>query len=265
VMLLIEGHSNGFVLLFDLDGTLLPIDPEFFFEEFPDAAASYFCSVVDITEVEFKRAMFEATFDMVENEDPEMTNIEVFGRSFASKTNMKWEESWAVFDEFYRKEFPKLKRVVPETDIARRVVSDCVSQGWDIVLATNPVFPEIAIRERMSWCHVEDFNWQFITTMENMHYCKPNVKYYYEIIWRLDLAPEKCVMIGNDVQEDMIASVTGMKTVLVEDYCIDRSDNDPQNDPQEDITIDERGMLVDVPEITGRILSGISKDTARRG
>lgn len=240
------------VLLFDLDGTLLPVGPEFFMKDYPNAAAPYFSHIVD--EKYFKKALFESTFDMIRNTDKALSNIEAFGMSFAKKIGRSWSEIWAIFEDFYENAFPKLKAVVADTFIARDVVDACLSQGWRIVLATNPVFPETAIKERMRWCHVDHFDWQFITTIENMHSCKPNTEYYVEIVDVLGLKPECCVMIGNDVQEDMVASRTGMRTILVEDYCIDRDDEDHKDG----VTIDERGLLPDVPEITRRLIGNLS-------
>lgn len=247
-MFVSKTHTMDRVLLFDLDGTLLPVDSEFFVKDYPNAAAPYFSHIVD--ERYFKKALFESTFDMIKNTDKTILNIEAFGMSFAKKMGRTWAEIWAIFDEFYKNGFPKLKASVVGTSIAREVVSACLNQGWRIVLATNPVFPEIAIKERMRWCHVDHFDWQLITTIENMHFCKPNAEYYLEIVDILGLLPEKCVMIGNDVKEDMVASKVGMKTILVEDYCI----NGDGEDQRDDVIIYERGLLRDVPQITGRII-----------
>jgi FMN phosphatase YigB (HAD superfamily) len=241
------------VLLFDLDGTLLPVGPEFFTDDYPSAAAPYFAHIVDPDK--FKKALFESTFDMVRNIDPEIANGDAFGMSFEAKVGSKWSELWPIFQRFYQEEFPKLGRCVPRSPTARDVVSACVGQGWEIVLATNPVFPEVAIRERMRWCGIEDLEWLFVTTLEDMHFCKPHVQYYQEIVDYLGLDPERCVMIGNDVQEDMVAGKLGMKTLLVEDYCIDRNTGDEASG----LVPHMRGLLKDVPYITqsikGKIIS----------
>ena len=48
----------------------------------------------------------------------------------------------------------------------------------------------------------------------------------------LDLEPENCLMIGNDVQEDLVAGQLGMKTFLVTDYLINRTGEEPRCDWQ---------------------------------
>lgn len=99
------------------------------------------------------------------------------------------------------------------------------------------------------WCRIEDFEWLFVTTLEDMHFCKPHIQYYQEIVDYLGLDPERCVMIGNDVQEDMVAGKLGMKTVLVEDYCIDRNTGNVASG----LVPHMRGLLKDVPAITQSI------------
>jgi FMN phosphatase YigB (HAD superfamily) len=244
-------NSPG-VLLFDLDGTLLPVGTDFFIKDYPDAAAPYFAHIIDPDR--FKKALFESTFDMVSNTDPQITNSTAFGRSFERKLGRKWTEIWPIFERFYQEEFPKLARLVPESKTSSCVISACISQGWELVLATNPVFPETAIRERMRWCGVEKFPWLFITTLEAMHFCKPHTQYYQEIMDNLELDPERCVMIGNDVQEDMVAAELGMETILVEDYCINRDGRRAVNGDSQYM----RGLLKDVPEITGQIIKEIT-------
>ena len=65
--------------------------------------------------------------------------------------------------------------------------------------------------------------------------CKPNPQYYREITGRLGLDPARCLMIGNDVAEDMIAKTLGMDTFLVTDCLI--------NSKNEDLSGYRRGTL----------------------
>ena len=58
------------------------------------------------------------------------------------------------------------------------------------------------------------------------HYCKPNLNYYKELLERLNLTPEECLMIGNDVDDDMIVEKLGMKVFLLTDCLINKSGAD---------------------------------------
>ena len=64
-----------------------------------------------------------------------------------------------------------------------------------------------------------------MTHYENSCYCKPNPEYYHEILKRLGLDPSKCLMIGNDVQEDVeAAKAAGLEAFLVTDCLINRGE-----------------------------------------
>ena len=95
-----------------------------------------------------------------------------------------------------------------------------------MVLATNPIFPREATRNRIRWAGFEPESFEYYTTYENSCYCKPNPKYYLELIGKLGLKPEECLMVGNDVGEDMIAEKIGMKVFLITDCLINKNDED---------------------------------------
>ena len=47
-----------------------------------------------------------------------------------------------------------------------------------------------------------------------------------ELLERLGLAPEECVMVGNDVDDDMVAGELGMKVFLLTDCMINKKNVD---------------------------------------
>ena len=95
-----------------------------------------------------------------------------------------------------------------------------------MVLATNPLFPAIATHSRIRWAGLNPDDFEHITTYENSSYCKPNPDYYREILSKLNLKPEECVMVGNDTVEDMIAETLGMKVFLLTDCLINKPSAD---------------------------------------
>ncbi len=223
--------------MFDLDGTLLPLHVDEFLRRYMKKVASHFQDLIEPGKL--IPAIHASTADMVRNLDPALTNRQAFAASFEPAVGMRWSEMWPGFLEFYEGEFRTIGEMVKDPGVARSAVLGCIEAGWEVVLATNPIFPLVAIKERMRWCKVDDLPWRFITHLDNMHYCKPHVQYYGEIRDQLRLEPESCVMVGNDVQEDMVASELGMKTYLVEGFTIDRGTG-----PEPD----RRGPLDAVPE-----------------
>ena len=75
--------------------------------------------------------------------------------------------------------------------------------------------------QKRCWAKPEDF--EFFTTYENSKYCKPNLCYYKELLKQLDVKPEECLMVGNDVGDDMVAEDLGMKVFLLTDCLINKT------------------------------------------
>lgn len=199
-------------ILFDLDGTLLPLDFEQFLEAYIRSISLY-CKSISYPE-QFAKALLQSTDKMLDN-DGGQTNEDVFMAHFLPALGMKKEEVYPLLASFYAKEFTKLQTYARPTGLAAEIVRAALGQGWKIILATNAVFPKMAIEERMRWSGVDGFPWDLITSYEDSHACKPKLAYYQEILERLGLVAEDCWMIGNDWYEDMVAARLGFKTYLV--------------------------------------------------
>ena len=208
-------------LLFDLDGTLLNVDIDYFLEQYIRALAPRLAH--KMPPERFARQLMGSSMALIQNTDPAKTNQQKFIEDFFGKTGLSVEETMPIFDDFYANDFPRLKHHSRTDPNARRVVEAAVKKGYEVVLATNPVFPMSAIRERMRWADVDDFDYRLVTAYEEMHFCKPYPQYYTEILGRIGRRPEECLMVGNDVDEDLSAARLGMKTYLVQDCLLNRN------------------------------------------
>ncbi|NLW10040.1 MAG: HAD family hydrolase [Firmicutes bacterium] len=209
-------------LFFDLDGTLLPVETDFFFYHYMSALRPNFSHL--IPPEEFDRHLLGSTKKMVTDADPSLTNEEVFWGDFSARTGYPRAELEPVFQQFYEEQFPALQKHV-EAELpgpAREILESALAAGFSLVIATNAIFPEMAIRERLAWINCHDLPFAFVTTFENMHFCKPNPQYYQEILDILQVSPGDCLMIGNDPEEDLTAAFLGMKTCLITDYLVPR-------------------------------------------
>jgi len=210
-------------ILFDLDGTLLPIDTDAFVRQYMKALAGHVGHMV--APGLLVEQIMASTNAMIRNTDPSLTNAAVFAADFFPKVGRTEEELMPLFDAFYTTKFSSLKQVCPGVPgLARKVVQAALDRGFEIVLATNPLFPRTAIEERMRWIEVDDLPWSLVTTYEEMHACKPQPAYYQEVLQRIGRRAEECMMVGNDVQEDGVAGKLGMETFFVTDYLIDRQE-----------------------------------------
>lgn len=207
-------------LLFDLDGTLLPLDMDEFTSRYFEELCNKFSSMFEARKLQ--EAIWASTKYMISNIEKEKTNKECFFEDFQRRVENNLEELFPIFDEFYQKDFVNIKSVVKPNIIVREFIELLKDKGYNLVIATNPLFPKEAIFHRIEWAGLEINDFKFITTYENMHFCKPNIQYYEEILEFINKTPEDVLMVGNDVQEDIISSVIGLKTFLIEDCLIDR-------------------------------------------
>ena len=132
----------------------------------------------------------------------------------------------------YQEEFDKVRAVCGYTPEAAETVRALKEKGYRVILATNPIFPAIATQKRIRWAGMEPEDFELITTYNNIGYCKPNLDYYRAVIGKLGVKAEECLMVGNDVQEDMITEQLGMKVFLLTRDLINRGDEDISSYPQ---------------------------------
>jgi FMN phosphatase YigB (HAD superfamily) len=215
----LEGVKLLQAILFDLDGTLLPINQKEFLNEYLKALALAISPVIEPDK--FIPALMASTSAMAANNNPELTNEEVFWNDFRTRLgDNRLTSIKPLLEVFYAEKFNQLAFVAHPCPEARIMVEAAIKNGLRIALATNPLFPRNAILSRMSWAGVEDLPWDLITSYENMHFCKPHPGYYHEIAAQLGVRPEECLMVGNNVKDDLIAGSLGMKTYLVTDCLL---------------------------------------------
>lgn len=211
-------------ILFDLDGTLLPMDQETFLKAYigglAKAAEPHGYEPMTIT-----KSIFAGTAAMIKN-NGEKTNEAVFWDAMAKVYGEAVMEDVHIFDEFYQTDFQKIKDVCGFAPQAATVKSKIKEKGLRVALATNPLFPTVATESRIRWSGLEPKDFELFTTYETSRYCKPNLDYYRDVLAQLGVTPEECLMVGNDVSEDMIASKLGMKVFLLTDCMINKKNAD---------------------------------------
>lgn len=220
------------VVLFDLDGTLLPMDQEVFTKAYFSALAKKLVphgyegsALVD--------AIWQGTAAMVKNDGRE-NNETVFWKAFSGIFGEKVYGDKEYFDEFYEVDFQDISKACGYNPKAAWSVKAIKDKGIRTALATNPIFPAIATESRVRWAGLDVSEFELYTTYENIGFCKPNPKYYLEIIKRLNVEPSECLMVGNDVKEDMIAKTLGMKVFLLTDCIINKNNEDISGYPNGD-------------------------------
>ena len=211
-------------ILFDLDGTLLPMDQEVFVRDYLGRMAA-FLAPHGYDPQSLIKAVWAGTGAMVKN-DGKALNEDVFWYVFNSILDRDAKQDLALFEEFYRTEFQKAKDSCGFNPAAVEAIRQIKDMGYRLILATNPLFPAIATHSRARWAGLNPEDFELVTTYENSRFCKPNPDYYREILGKIALDGSQCLMVGNDVGEDMIAGTLGMKTFLLTDCLINKTAED---------------------------------------
>ena len=219
-------------VLFDLDGTLLPLDMKEFTDTYMFLLKNRLLSsgydADDIIE-----GIWAGTEAMISN-DGMITNEECFWKTFGNhitkgegKLDTKFKRKLEKeILKFYKEDFGVARYITHPTDVAAECIRILKEKGYQVVVATNPVFPEVAITERLEWAGLEPEDFSMITTYENSCYSKPNPNYYRFLLKVLDKDAEDCLMVGNDVHEDMCAREIGIDVFLMEDYVVNEYNED---------------------------------------
>lgn len=217
-------------ILFDLDGTLLPMDQEKFTRSYFRGLAAKLAPLGYEPE-KLVDGIWQATYAVIKN-DGSRTNEEMFWQQFAVIFGDRVFADRPVFDEYYRVEFQGVKDDCGFNPAAAETVKRLKAAGYRVILATNPIFPSVATESRIRWAGLEPEDFELYTTYENSHYCKPNPLYYREILDKLSLDAAESLMVGNDVEEDMVAKELGMSVFLLKDCLINKNEKDISAFPQ---------------------------------
>lgn len=211
-------------ILFDLDGTLLPMEADTLLK----ADLSGMCprlAPYGYAAPMLAKAFQKAMIAMIHN-NGNSTNEEAFWQSFCDVFGDSVLNDKERISDAYAAEFQTLKEQCGFDQRASKCVLKIKEMGYPLILATNPVFPANMTHERIRWAGLEPQIFDYITTFDNSSYCKPNPSYYLEILEKMHLQPEECLMIGNDVTEDMVAQTLGLRTFLLTDCLINRENKD---------------------------------------
>lgn len=215
-------------VLFDLDGTLLPMNTD----EFTETYMKSLSAKMQELGYDAKRVidgLWLGVNAMTEN-DGYITNEECFWKAFEAymcpeqkkmqpKQRLKFERA---FTKFYNTDFAVARFNTRPTSIAKECVDILKMKGYQIVIATNPIFPAVATLQRLSWAGIDDDDYILVTTYENSCFTKPNLSYYRRLLQTIDKDPEDCLMVGNDVHEDMCAFKLGMDVFLLDECLINK-------------------------------------------
>lgn len=215
------------MILFDLDGTLAP----FLQDEFIRA---YFQLLVrrlapmGYEADKLVQSLWKGVDAMIQN-DGSVTNRQKFWEVFTGDLGIQALALESALDDFYGREFDAVRSVLREDADRSGLIRSLRDKGYRLVLATNPVFPAVAVETRLRWVDLTASDFDYVTTYENSRRSKPNPGYYQDILRHMEQRGDACLMVGNNPVDDMAAREAGMSVFLVTD-CIENPDGLPVED-----------------------------------
>jgi len=227
-------------LLIDLDDTLLGNNIDTFLPAYLKALGK---QLIDhVSPEKMSRNLLSATKVMLQNDTAALSLEEAFDGAFYPSIGKTKSELRSLLEQFYDHVFPDLQPLTSQRVEAIKLVERAVNQGHTLVVATNPIFPRMAILHRLTWAGLptDQYPFKIVTSFEEFHYAKPNPAYYAEILAQLGWPNQPAVMIGNSLEDDLIpASKLGMPVFWI--------NSQPDQLPSDFHPLSSIGTLEDVP------------------
>ena len=206
--------------LFDLDGTLLPLDIEEFMNIYFSEMGKHFHDMIDGKRLtEYVLASTEVMVSNLDRRPNEEKFMEHFSKLVGLDDLTEYKEK---FDLFYDDKFDRVRECVAQVPLIKDAIEILKSKGYNLVIATNPIFPIKAIHKRVEWAGLDIEDFSYISCYQKNCSCKPQIRFYQEVLDAIGKEPQDCYMVGNDVQEDLVAGDLGIETYLITDYMINR-------------------------------------------
>lgn len=206
-------------ILFDLDGTLLPMDFDQFMTQYFYHMGRHFDGWIDPKTL--AGAILESTEVMVKTNDGR-SNSDIFMDHFATLIDGDIEAYKAHFEAYYETLFAHVQVSTRPSEEMKEAVDILTEKGYNLVVATNPLFPYRANVHRLSWAGFDPNQFLYMSSFEDNNYCKPHLEFYQEVLGKIEKKPSECMMVGNDVFDDLPAGKLGIKTYLIEDCLLNK-------------------------------------------
>lgn len=207
-------------VLIDLDNTLIQNDDKLFAVEFAHQLRTFGESHgIHTLDQIFREAIKRIRKETITHQTVQERIIQYT----SEQTGADDDEIHACYATFYRT-IPLAEFTKPLSG-AKDFLQQLLTCNYDVVIATNPMYPRQFAIERMIQGGLEAFIEQisFITHADNMHFLKPTVCYYAELLARTGLEPDQVVMIGDRDDNDILPA----KTLGIKGYLFDNPSSYP--------------------------------------
>lgn len=213
------------LIMTDLDCTLLPMDQDAYIQKYVEQIAKLFYEH-GFDGKQIAKATMQASYAMTKN-DGKRTNAIVFEEAFRALIKDRADEAIEIFPQVYGDRYDVIKDVTQENPYIKEIYDLMREKAEYIVVATQPMFPIEAVEKRLSWIGLTPQMFDYVTVYDESTYSKPSTGYYKEIMDKFKATPDNTVMLGNDVNEDILpCTQLGIDTFLLRDGLINTHNYD---------------------------------------
>lgn len=213
------------LIMTDLDCTLLPMDQDMYIQMYVQEIAKLFYDY-GYDGKEIAKATMKASTFMLRN-DGSRKNSEAFEDGFRVIIGENAQTIIDIFPQVYGDRYDVIKSVTSVNPYAREIVDLMKEKAEFTVVATQPMFPIEAVAKRLSWTGLTPRMFDYVTVYNDSSFSKPDPRYYKEIMDRFSATAEETLMIGNDVNEDILpCKELGVDTFLITDGIINVQNHD---------------------------------------
>jgi FMN phosphatase YigB (HAD superfamily) len=190
-------------LLLDLDDTLLNSNIETLIPVYFQKLTGHLSG--EIAPERLLTELVRGTRIMYASADPLKTLEQVFSEAFYPPLESTREALSAQIEDFYDNVFPELQPLTSPRRDALDFAAWAFSRGFDLSVATDPLFPRKAILHRLRWADMapERTPFSLVSDFETFHFAKISQSYYPEFLLRLGWDAEPVLMVGDSLERDI--------------------------------------------------------------
>ena len=207
-------------ILYDLDGTLIHLPQDRMVADLTSGLALSLSPKLGVGMQQFVFALSEGIEAMIGNTGAQ-TNRDVFLQTASMRLCCDRDAIEKHFNDFYLGEYNRFASLTSVNRFAKKALELSHKLAHRVILATLPIFPYEAQKARLSWIGLTHGDFDLVTDYSNCSHAKPNPDYYREILDKFSLDPARCMMVGNDVSDDILPTLSlGMQSYLVTDCLL---------------------------------------------
>jgi HAD superfamily hydrolase (TIGR01549 family) len=190
-------------VLLDLDNTLLHNPDRQFATAFLEAFDAHFKQAFNIDQI--SRSFRQGIQQLSQIRNGSQTNTHLMVSLLSDATQITTEQIQKSLQLFYETSYRELQPYTSTVGVAQQLVTHLLEENVAVAIATNPIYPQVAVHQRIEWAGLTGFldSFAFVTHSDNMHFAKPHPAYYAEVIARIGIEPDETLMVGDSIRNDI--------------------------------------------------------------